>query len=168
MLNRDRVKEGYVSTFGIGHDQLPAETNRKVTDLFFSAANVFLEGNVSVIVEAAFQHKLWEEVVHKWSGMSRLFFIVCEADPTVCAQRHLDRGLNDPSREFCHGDKRVTEFKKSGEYLPPGNYAPPTFDVPTLRVSTADGYSPALLAIVDFITSGIAEESPAPGPDRQV
>jgi broad-specificity NMP kinase len=124
MLSRDRIKEGYVSTFDVGHDKLPADTNRRVTDLFFSSAQAFLEANVSLVVEAAFQHKLWEETVPRWSGVSQIFFIVCEADPIVCARRHLDRGLSDPSREFYHGDKRVTVFKETGVFLerkrPPG------------------------------------------------
>ena len=157
MLSRDRIKEGFVSTFGVSHDKLPPDTNRRVTDLFFSAAQVFLEANVSLVVEAAFQHKMWEETVPRWSGASQLFFIICEAEPTLCAQRHLDRGLSDPSREFYHGDKRVTVFRETGEFLGPGDYDPPHFDVPTLRVSTVDGYSPALSVIKEFIIKGTVE-----------
>jgi broad-specificity NMP kinase len=63
MLSRDEIKEGFVNSYGVSHEKLPADTNRKVTDLFFSATQMFLESGVSIVVEAAFQHKLWEEVV---------------------------------------------------------------------------------------------------------
>ena len=72
-------------------------------------------------------------------------------DAVLCAQRHLERGLRDPSREFYHGDKRVKVFRETGEFLEPGNYDPPSFDVPTLRVATIDEYSPDLVEIREFI-----------------
>jgi hypothetical protein len=151
MLSRDEIKEGFVSTFGVRHDTLPAGTNRKVTDFFFSTVQAFLDAQVSLVVEAAFQQKLWEETLSRWHSGGQPYFVICDADPALCAQRHLDRGLNDPTREFYHGDKRVRAFKETGEFLGPGNYAAPSFNVPTLRVSTADGYSPDLAAINKFI-----------------
>ncbi len=151
MLSRDELKEGFVSTFGVSHDKLPADTNRKVTKMFFSAVLMFLQARVSIVVEAAFQHKLWQETVPIWSEAGLLCFIIADADPTLCAQRHLDRGLNDPTREFYHGDKRVRVFRETGEFLGPGTYDPPSFDVPTLMVSTTDGYSPDLTDIRAFI-----------------
>ena len=151
VLCRDEIKEGYICTFGISHEKLPTDINREVTDLFFSATQTFLEANVSVVVEAAFQHKLWKETVPRWFDVSQLYIVICDADPTLCAQRHLDRGLNDPSREFYHGDERVRVFKETGQFLEPGNYDPPKFDVPTLRVATTDGYSPELADIRDFV-----------------
>ena len=152
MLSRDLIKEGYVSTFGVSHDRLPSDTNRRVTNLFFSTARSLLEGNVSVVVEAAFQHRVWQETIPAWSIAGDPCFIICEADPTLCAQRHLGRGLMDPTREFYHGDKRVKVFRETGEFRGPGDYSPPSFDLPTLRVVTTDGYSPELAAIRDFAT----------------
>ena len=126
MLSRDEIKEGFVSSFGVSHEKLPADTNRKVTNLFFSATQMLLESGVSMVVEAAFQHKLWEEVVSRWSSVSQLYFVICDADPALCAQRHLDRGLNDVSREFYHGDKRVKVFRETGQILGSGKYDPPS------------------------------------------
>jgi hypothetical protein len=63
----------------------------------------------------------------------------------------LNRGLDDPTREFYHGDRRVKVFKETGELLGPGNYDTPSFDVPTLRVTTTEGYSPELAAIRSFV-----------------
>lgn len=151
LLSRDEIKEGYVTSFGVSHEELAADTNQKVTDLFFSATLMFLEAKVSVVVEAAFQHRLWEEVFPRWSGVSQLYFVICDVDPDLCARRHLERGLNDPTRERYHGDKRVKVYKETGEFLGAGNYIPPSFDVPTLKVASTDGYVPNLDAIIEFI-----------------
>ena len=124
MLSRDEVKEGYVRTFGVRHDELPADTNGRVTEFFFSVVQSFLQAKVSLVVEAAFQHKVWEKAVPGWSEHGQLYFVICESNPTLCAQRHLDRGLQDPTREFYHGDKRVRVYRETGEFLGPGNYAP--------------------------------------------
>ena len=151
LLSRDEIKEGFVNSFGISHDQLPADTNGKVNNIFFSTAQMMLEGGVSILVEAAFQHKVWEQVVPHWAQASSLYFIVCETDPLLSARRHLDRGLNDASRGFYHGDKRVQVFKETGQFLGAGEYTPPAFDLPTLKVLTTDGYSPDLAFIKNFI-----------------
>ena len=37
-VSRDEIKEGYVSTFGVKHDQLPEDTNSKVNEIFFATA----------------------------------------------------------------------------------------------------------------------------------
>ena len=60
VICRDEIKEGYVSTYGVRHDELPPDANRLVTDLFFHLVKEYLAGDVSVVIEAAFQHKVWE------------------------------------------------------------------------------------------------------------
>jgi tRNA uridine 5-carbamoylmethylation protein Kti12 len=42
-VSRDELKEGYVSTFGVGHDQLPEDTNGKVNEVFFEATLRWIE-----------------------------------------------------------------------------------------------------------------------------
>ena len=65
VISRDGIKEGYVNTCGVKHDQLPAETNGLVSDLFFEIVNQYLAANISVVIEAAFQHKVWESRMPK-------------------------------------------------------------------------------------------------------
>ena len=65
-LSRDELQEGYVTTFGKSHEKLPRDTNRKVSNLFFSVTRTLLASNVSVVVEAAFQHRLWKKAVPEW------------------------------------------------------------------------------------------------------
>ena len=148
VISRDEIKEGYVNTHGVKHDQLPPETNAVVSDFFFELVNRSLAGKISVVIEAAFQHKVWEPRMPAILELSSPFIIVCSVDPMVAARRHLQRGLDDPNREFYHGDKRVEVYRETGKMAPPGEYAAPDFDVPTIHVSTEAEYSPGMDEIV--------------------
>jgi adenylate kinase family enzyme len=44
VISRDEIKQGYVNTFGIEHDQLPPGTDGLVTDFFFRIVNQYLGG----------------------------------------------------------------------------------------------------------------------------
>lgn len=71
IISRDEIKEGYVNTFGMRHDQLPVTVNRIVTSLFFDLVRIYLAGKVSVIIEAASStecgnmdcRRLWRSVI---------------------------------------------------------------------------------------------------------
>ncbi|MFL7869558.1 MAG: AAA family ATPase [Anaerolineales bacterium] len=150
-LSRDQIKEGYVNTFGVKHDQLPEDTNGKVNQVFFETILGLLEGNISLVIEAAFQHPLWSLIVPQISQIARPYMLICDLDAEASARRHLARGLNDPNREFFHGDRRVSIFRETGQFSPGAPYDPPHFDVPTLTVNTSDGYNPGLAQIEAFI-----------------
>ncbi|MFW5870480.1 MAG: AAA family ATPase [Candidatus Sumerlaeota bacterium] len=150
MLSRDEIKEGYVQTFGQAHHELPPETNRIVTHIFFDTARSMLESGVSIVIEAAFQHKLWAEFVPGIIACSRPRIIVCDADPETCARRHLERGLADSDRERFHGDHRVAHYRQTGEMLPPGPWQAPGFDVPTLKIDTSSSIEISLPNVLQF------------------
>ena len=151
VVSRDEIKEGYINTFNIKHDELPKDANKTATETFFKNINFLLANNISLIAEAAFQHKVWQPETTKFKNSAKLFIIICEVDPDVAAKRHLQRGLDNPSREFFHGDNRVTHFRKTGEVLPPSDYEAPSLDIPTLKVSTEKGYSPDLKSIAENV-----------------
>lgn len=153
VISRDEIKEGYVNTFNTGHDNLPQDTNGMVTEIFFKNIDFLLSHNVSLIAEAAFQHQVWEPQVSRWKEMADIFLIICEVDADVATERHIKRGVDESKREFYHGDNKVIHFKKTGEVLPPGEYTPPSLDVPTLKVSTLDGYNPSLEMIKEKVAS---------------
>jgi predicted kinase len=152
-VSRDEVKEGYVNTFGVKHDQLPPETNGVVNEVFFDATLTLLRGKVSVVIEAAFGHKLWDLVVPRILQIASAAIILCDLDAETSARRHLQRGLGDPNREFYHGDRRVALYRQTGEFSPGGPYDPPHYDVPTLKVSTREQYDPPIEKIVQFVRS---------------
>ena len=156
VLSRDEIKEGYVNTFGTKHDQLPPETNGLVSDLFFRLVNQYLAGNISVVIEAAFQHEVWEPRMPEMLELARVRIVVCSVDDAMAAQRHLQRGLENPNREFYHGDNRVAHYRQTGEVLAPESYAAPNFNVPTIQVLTDEEYVPRIDEIVKQIQSSDA------------
>ncbi len=155
VISRDEIKEGYVNTFRIKHDDLPPDTNALISDFFFATVNQYLANKISVVIEAAFQHSVWEFRMPGILELGLPMIILCSIDDSAAAKRHLQRGLADPNREFYHGDNRVAHFRKTGEFLSPGGYTVPELDVPTIKVSTEGEYIPRIDEIVKQIQSMI-------------
>ena len=151
VVSRDEIKEGYVNTFGVKHDELPPDANGIATNIFFDIVDQYLSNNISIIVEAAFQHGVWEHRLPRIFELADPFMIICDVDAETAANRHLQRGLSEPEREYFHGDKRVVVYRETGEILPAANYETPHFDIPTLHVVTIGEYSPTIDEIVDKI-----------------
>jgi hypothetical protein len=151
VVSRDEIKEGYVNTFGVKHDQLPTDTDGFVSNFFFEIVYHYLTNNVSVIIEAAFQHAVWESRMPRILELSQPYIILCSVDVEIAAQRHLQRGLTNPRRGFYHEDKRVSFYRATGEIGIPRPYVAPNFNVPTLKVLTENDYSPSLDEIVHQI-----------------
>jgi len=162
VISRDEIKEGYVNTYGVKHDQLPPDTNGLVSELFFGIVNQYLAGHISVVIEAAFQHEVWEPRMPKILELACAWIVLCSADDAVAARRHLQRGLENPNREYYHGDKRVAHYRKTGEILSPGSYAAPKFNIPTIHVSTDGEYIPGIDEIVKQIQTSAAQQGGAP------
>ncbi|HEX4945909.1 MAG TPA: AAA family ATPase [Blastocatellia bacterium] len=153
VISRDEIKEGYVNTFGVKHDQLPPDTNGVVTNFFFDIVYQYLANKVSVIIEAAFQHAVWEGRMPRILELSQPLIIVCSIDAEIAAERHLQRGLAHPRREFYHEDKRIAYYRATGDIGTPQPYVTPNFNIPTLQVLTAADYSPSLEEIARQIQS---------------
>jgi hypothetical protein len=79
--------------------------------------------------------------------------VLCSVDDVIAARRHLQRGLENPNREFYHSDNRVVHYRKTGEFLSPASYTAPKFNVPTIQVSTDGEYVPRIDEIVKQIQS---------------
>ena len=159
VISRDEIKEGYVNTFGVKHDGLPPDANGVVSNFFFEIVDQYLMRMVSVVIEAAFQHRGWEPRIPRIIETSNPFMVICSLDGEVAALRHLQRGLNDPNREFYHGDKRVSIYRETGILGPPADYVAPEFDVPTLHVSTEEAYSPTVDEILNRIRAQDTQQS---------
>ena len=161
VISRDELKEGYVNTYGLKHDQLPPDTNGIVSNFFFEIVNQCLHNKISVIIEAAFQHHIWAPRIPKIAEISSPFIVVCSVDGEIAAKRHLQRGLDDPNREFYHGDSRISLYRKTGMIAPPGEYMVPKLNVPTIHVSTEGEYYPSIEAIVDQFQLSILQQGDA-------
>ena len=46
IISRDAIKEGYVNTYGVKHDQLPPDTNMVVSNRCFEIVNQHLAGEM--------------------------------------------------------------------------------------------------------------------------
>jgi predicted kinase len=151
VISRDEIKEGYVNTYGVKHDELPPDTDLIVSNFFFDIVSQYLANKVSVVIEAAFQHHVWEPRMPRILELSQPFLIICSIDIETAAQRHLQRGLADPRRGFYHEDKRVSLYLATGDIGTPGKYVAPKFDIPTIEVSTDGEYVPSIDGIVKQI-----------------
>ena len=143
LVSRDRIKEGYVHTMQTAHDDLPEDANLLATRAFFDTLGFMLERNISVIAEAAFQHKVWESFLQPLSEKAEIIMVICRADGKIALDRFLQRGLNDEKRGYFHGDKGV-QMLKSGVQPVVGEYNEPVLPYRTVVVDTSDGYSPEL------------------------
>jgi broad-specificity NMP kinase len=150
VISRDALKEGCVHTFGKKHDQLPDDTNKIVTDLFFETIGNLLNNNVSLIAEAAFQHKVWESRLTLLSQLADIKILVCETDPTIAKQRFIERGLNDTKREHFHGDKAVQDAR-DGKDLTIAEYDTPKLPYPTIRIDSTKDYKPSMDELKELV-----------------
>lgn len=152
LLSRDEFKEGYVRTRGRSHAELGPEVNGTLYHIFFESVNFVVGRGVSVVIEAAFQHRLWESPLLALAEKARLVVVICSVDPALAQRRAIERGLADPNREYFHGDPEVVAVRQ-GIDAPPREYNPPSLDFPTLTVDTSDGYSPGLAELTAFVES---------------
>ena len=147
---RDEIKEGLVCTAGPA-GETGGDIQLHATDAFFAALALLLNRGVTVVAEAAFQHKVWEWRLEPLLSMARVRIVLCELDAGRTLARRIARGQADPERSRFH----PIEASRNRNHTTV-SYDPPQLDVPTLRVDTSDGYSPAFEAIVEFARSAVS------------
>ncbi len=145
---RDEIKEGLVNSLATPVSRSDA-LQRQANEAFFKSIELLLRNGVSLVAEAAFQHKLWAPNIEPLLAAAAVRVVVCSVDAELARSRHIQRGLADPDRERYHGDPAVQAFRE-GRNLPIGEYDPPRLGVPTLPVDTTDGYRPDFDQIVSF------------------
>jgi hypothetical protein len=121
-----------------------------VYEVFFDTVTFLLSHRITLVAEAAFQHKVWTPKLERLREIARIRIVLCTIDPALARSRCIERGLADRARERFHHDPAVREARE-GRELPIGNYDPPRLDVPTLMVDTSDGYQPAFETILSFV-----------------
>ena len=147
---RDELKEGYVHTTGITGEAADAPSvGRTVYAAFFSTIELLLTHHVSLVAEAAFQHKLWVPKLEPLTHRARVRIIVCDVDDDHARARRIARHEADPERARFHHDSLIEAARQNAD-LSIAAYEPPRMDVPTLTVDTSDGYQPDFDALVAF------------------
>lgn len=160
-LCRDEFKEGYVHTMGGSHATLGDDVNWRIYEIFFETVSFVISRGISVVIEAAFQHKLWQPKLVSLAEVAEVSIIVCAVDLQLARSRFIERGLADATREHFHGDNAI-QAAKAGRDMPVGSYQPPEMDLPTVIVDTTDGYNPGLDQIVAFVSKAAPAEGNAP------
>ncbi|MCA9893981.1 MAG: AAA family ATPase [Anaerolineae bacterium] len=145
LISRDEIKEGLIHTVGQG--AIPErDITRHTYETFFSTVRFLLTERITLIAEAAFQHKVWAPQLEALQALAQIRIIVCQVDAPVAKARFLQRYETDPTRSQFHGDADGWAYD---------TYMPPDTAFPTLVVDTSDGYYPDFEAVVAF-SSGSA------------
>jgi hypothetical protein len=148
LISRDAIKEGYLNTLK-NTSASDSDITRHVYETFFSTIEFLLEKRISLVIEAAFQHKVWQPKLESLQAIAYIRIVHCAIDAQSAKTRFIERSLMDVERVQYHDDLTVEASREAIEHLIE-NYEPPQMDVPTLHVNTADGYQPAFDEIVLF------------------
>jgi predicted kinase len=143
-LCRDEIKEGMVHAFGPGFQPAVGDPlTVRTYGLFFEAVELLLRGGVTLVAEAAFQHRLWEQGLAPLRGLCDLRVVRCSVPPDLLRARQRQRLTDLPTRA-AHADRVIFRDREEGPW------DAIHLDVPTLDVDSADGYRPRLDQIADF------------------
>lgn len=102
---------------------------------------------ITLVSEAAFQHKLWAPKLDFLKKIARIRLIHCSISAHLAKSRFIQRGLADPERKHFHDDWARQKSEDGIELLNRG-YEPPKLMIPTL---TSEQYQPTFEEIVAFI-----------------
>ena len=151
LLSRDELKEGYLQTLKVNHNEASAATGKIIYNTFFEIAELFLSKNISLIIEGAFQDKLWKPKLALLSEKAVIKIIICKTNVDLIRDRFSKRAAFNPDREKLHGDESISKEQLD---LLTANYQPPELNVPTLLVDTTENYNPSMESIIEFIMDG--------------
>jgi len=149
LISRDELKEGYVNTMRLAHHQLNEKVNSDIYKTFFEVIDLLISKKISVVIEAAFQHKLWEPLLAKFLNRAEIRIIICKIPLEIAKERFSRRLLDQPERKKYHDDTAIDHTVLLTE-----DYEMINLPLPTLEVDTSDKYSPDLKRIESFINSG--------------
>lgn len=149
LISRDELKEGYINTKSIQSHQFNEKANSDIYKTFFEVIDLLISKRISIVIEAAFQHKLWETQLAKFLNKAEIRIIVCKVPLELAKERFYKRILDQPEREKFHEDSTIENTVLLTE-----DYEMINMPLPTLEVDTTDNYNPDLEKIVNFIKSG--------------
>ena len=131
VVSRDELKEGFINS-GSAKAMPQDEISRLTFESFFEVIEFMLSRGITLIAEAAFQHKVWAPKLERLKSRAEVIIILCDVTPELAFERRAARAVSDPAREQFH--KRT----------PLADYQAPDFDLPTMAVDTSEGYVPCL------------------------
>lgn len=144
VVSRDEIKEGMVFSNPGFVPSVSDELTMRTYGLFFETIAVLLRAEVTLVAEAAFQHRLWLQGltgVAGIDGLARLKIIRCFVPEEVARARQEQRLASQGTRA-AHADAQHLTAAPA--------FDPIHLDAPTLDVDTSDGWQPGLAAIAEF------------------
>ena len=149
---RARARHGRLRA-GAGDD-----LSLRTLDVFFGIVGALVNARVSLVAEAAFQHRLWAPGLTPLLDRARIHIVRCHADPAVAWERINRRAAEQPVRRLVHGDPSLdAPFESFVAKL--AAFEPVALPVPTIEVDTTVGLNPGLEAIL--IALARAEDPPS-------
>ena len=146
---RDEIKEGMVHAFdGPFMPAVGDELTQRTFPLFFEVLRLLLTNGVSVVAEAAFQHKLWGPSLEPLRELARIRIVQCRTDLDVARQRVLERA---PFRT-AHADAPFLEAVAAGDRYYE-DFDRVRTDDPSIDVDTTSGYDPSIEDLVTFVNA---------------
>jgi len=151
LVSRDEINEGIWHTFN--QERTPA-TRDQVSLLAFAtfsrAIELLVSAHVTLVAEAAFQDWRWRIVLEPLLPMVDMKIVHCTVDPTLAAARVVRRRLGERgSVRSPRGRAGSPSAESQPQVVKP--FAPLSLPVPSIHVTTTDGYQPRLEEIVAFI-----------------
>ncbi len=150
LISRDELKEGLINTLNVEHTQLDKSVDLHVYDTFFEIIDLLISRKISIVIEAAFQDKLWRPKLSNLLGKASIKIVICKTNHDLIKDRFAKRLLENSDREKYHGDQSLILSKERFAELTE-NYNPVNINAPTLLVDTTENYSPAIEEIINFI-----------------
>ncbi|MDE3212462.1 MAG: AAA family ATPase [Bacteroidota bacterium] len=152
VISRDEIKEGLLNTLGLAHGQMDKSIDLVVYETFFETIDLLMSKGVSIVIEAAFQDKLWRPKLLNLIGKAHIKIVICKTNNQMINDRFAQRLSENPSRDKFHGDESFLLSKERFAELT-DNYRPINMEVPTLQVDTTENYHPTIEEIIHFIFS---------------
>lgn len=146
---RDEIKEGLVHADGSHEPSIGGPTSLRAYEVFFGVMRYLLDSGASLVVEAAFKHRLWAPRLEAIDANIRI--VHCVVDPRIARDRIVRRATEDPLRQISHADRDFIAGLDDGT-ISFETYDRLTLDVPTIEVDTSSAdYRPPLEEIVAFV-----------------
>jgi predicted kinase len=121
---------------------------RQASELFFRVLRLLVEGGVSTVAEAAFQHQIWVKSLEPLQMLAQVRVVDCHVDPSVARHRILSR----PPRS-AHADVQLVAALEAGDaYLE--DFERLRLGVPSIKVDTSTDYRPTIDAVASFVRGG--------------
>lgn len=148
---RDEIKEGMVHAHG---DQLPEgqldALNAPTNAAFFETLRGLHRAGVTIVVEAAFQDRLWRSGLDGLVDAAQMRIVHCTVEPRV-AQERMGRRIQDQrSARRAHAD--AAHLRAIGAGIDrAASFQSLSIPCPAIHVDTSDGYHPALTDVLSFV-----------------